>query len=122
MVTTCPIFNAYTTPLPTAQLFSNYLEDDKPPFIGTDAYLLSYTTWIRDWTTHLSVISDTVLVPPEATAIATPLDLTVAKQFMRTSQYCLSPLLYLWDIPRLQTWLQQPLILAQISPQKYDFD
>ena len=76
MVTTCPIFNACTIPLPTAQLFSNYLKDDKPPFIGTDANLLSYTTWIRDRTTHLSGISDTVLVPPEATAITTPLDLT----------------------------------------------
>ena len=75
MVTTRPIYNAYTTPLPTVQLFSNYLKDDKAPFIGTDANLLAYTIWIRDWTTHLSGISDTVLVPPEATAITTPLDL-----------------------------------------------
>ena len=63
-------------PLPTVQLFSNYLKEDKAPFISTDANSLSYTTWIRDWTTHLSGISDTVLVPLETTANTTPLDLT----------------------------------------------
>ena len=33
----------------------------------------SYTTWIRDWTAHLSGISKDILVPPKATAITTPL-------------------------------------------------
>ena len=71
MVTTPPILS-HIPPFPTAQLFSNYLKDDKAPFIGSDVNSLSYT----NWTTHLSGISDTVLVPPEAAAITTLLDLT----------------------------------------------
>ena len=92
MVTTHPFLMHIPPPLPTAQLFSNYLKDDKAPFIGTDANSLSYTTWIRDWTTHLSGISDTVLVPPEATAITTPLDLTQWKNSL--SEHPNTPLVH----------------------------
>ena len=100
-------------PLPTAQVFSNYLKDDKAPSISSDANSLSYTTWIRDWTTHLSGISDNVLVPRGHSHYHSTGPHTVAKQSIKTSQH---PLLYLWDISRLQTCLQEnPSTLLKLA-------
>jgi len=33
----------------------------------------SYEKWIAEWCSHLAGLPDTVMVPPEATAITTPL-------------------------------------------------
>ena len=33
----------------------------------------TYTTWLAEWTSHLENSSDSIKVPPEATAITTPL-------------------------------------------------
>ena len=57
----------------------------------------------------------------EAMTITTPLVITQWKNLWSNTLTGLGPLLYLWHIPRLLTWLQQPYILTQISTQKSYF-
>ena len=62
---------AYIPPPLTVQLFSGHLMDHKT---SSDNNLQSYNPWIRVWMARLSGILDNIRVPPEATAITTPLN------------------------------------------------
>ena len=60
-------------PSSTAQLFSGHFMNDNT---SSDNNLQSYTPWIRDGVAHLSGISQDIRVPPEATAVTDPLNVT----------------------------------------------
>ena len=66
----------------TAQLFGAHFMDDNT---SDDNNLQSYTSWLRVWTAHLSGISQDIRVPPEATAVTTPLNIGQWKKSSQTS-------------------------------------
>ena len=81
----------------------------------------SYSTWIRDWTAHLTGVSSDTKVPPAATAITTPL---VQAQWLRyLSDHPNDSLInfYCWYISGLQTGFQQASVFAQVSSQEPQF-
>ena len=98
----------------TAQLCSSLLTDGKTDLL-TNIPPGSGIGW--------PTFQESLRVPPEAASITTPLIIAQRQKSLvkYPNRALYSSLLYLWHIPRLSTWLQQPYVLIKISTQDSHF-
>ena len=77
----------------------------------------SYSTWLKDWTSHFSNVSLSILVPLEATSITTPLrcsrwQLRIPLRSPKYRSYCI---FHQWYHTGISIGLQWPPLITNIG-------